>query len=296
MARVSNCVEEAALWVVRLADPECDAAQKQAFQHWLATDPAHAEAYAALDNTWHTLDQASAAFLQRKRRNGVAAVLVLVLCLGGAFRVGMGFDRPIEASSNAITQVKLADGSHLALNVGSAAVVRIGWWSRQVTLTRGEALFDVAQDYRGFAVRAAGAKLVDRGTRFNVRVQNGQGELAVIEGAVEVTAAGQRQRLGAGQRSAFSASGVEPVRAMHASADAWLTERWVFDAASLADIAAELNRHHGLVVTVSPSLSGIRVSGVFSTQDREGLLNALQTLYPLRVEQQAGHIRIRPRG
>jgi transmembrane sensor len=286
--------EEAALWVVRLADPECDARLHQAFETWRSADPRHAAAYAALEATWHATHRAAPALQPRKRRSATWRALALLLCLVGLARVGMGFDESFQTAGHT-TSVVLSDGSHLALNANSAAVVRMGWWSRTLTLTRGEALFDVADDWRGFALQAAGARLTDIGTRFNVRLVGGQGEVAVIEGAVEVAAGSARTLLHAGQRSRFSAGSVGPAEPVHASADAWLSGRWVFAAVTLDEIADELYRHHGQRVSVSPALASVRVSGVFSTHDHAGLLQALPILTPVRIESHPDGIRILPR-
>lgn len=202
----------------------------------------------------------------------------------------------VQAAPGVTHALTLQDGTQLALNAGSAAVVRMGWWSRTITLLRGEALFEVADDRRKFEVNAAGARLVDIGTRFNVRLEGSEGEATVLEGAVEITVAGKRTLLHAGQRSRFDAQRVGPAETMHIAADAWLSGRWIFEAAPLAEVARELMRYPGVRVQVSPGLADLRVSGVFRTGDRDGLLKALAGLYPLRIESRDGTLWILPRG
>src|SRR5262249_18454748 len=81
----------------------------------------------------------------------------------------------------------LADGSVLHLNTDSAVTVRYSSTERQVTLTSGEANFEIvhAAD-RPFRVIGGPAEIVDLGTRFDVRLEGHATLVTVEEGRVAV--------------------------------------------------------------------------------------------------------------
>jgi transmembrane sensor len=151
-----------------------------------------------------------------------AAVSVAAL---GAVGVGFlalwhyGLSPGITASNPVVTQlfstqhgeqqsVRLADNSVLHLNTDTTVSVRYSDSERSVTLTGGEADFEVAHEPgRPFRVFAGAAEVTDVGTVFDVRLQNEAAVVTVIQGRVAVsnTSAGrtgqsQSVELGAGQQ------------------------------------------------------------------------------------------------
>jgi transmembrane sensor len=92
-------------------------------------------------------------------------------------------------------EVKLPDGGTMLLNAAARALVSYGPHSRDVTLIRGEAGFDVIEDAaRPFRLSAGPSRFeVSQGARFNVhRLTPDSAELIVIDG--QVVALGSRSR------------------------------------------------------------------------------------------------------
>lgn len=84
--------------------------------------------------------------------------------------------------------VRLTDGSVVYMNSGSSLAVRLNSAARDLRLSRGEALFDVAQDpHRPFRVNAQHAVVEALGTQFNVRLRDDEIRVAVIEGKVRIS-------------------------------------------------------------------------------------------------------------
>src|SRR5580693_2012655 len=82
---------------------------------------------------------------------------------------------------------RLADNSVLHLNTDSAVTIRYGKTERLVTLTAGQAGFEVAHEPgRPFRVLAGSAEVVDIGTQFDVRLAQNSTVVTVVEGRVEV--------------------------------------------------------------------------------------------------------------
>ncbi|MGB8693925.1 MAG: FecR domain-containing protein, partial [Steroidobacteraceae bacterium] len=82
---------------------------------------------------------------------------------------------------------RLADNSVLHLNTDSAVSIRYGRSERFVTLRSGQASFEVAHEAnRAFRVHAGSAEVIDLGTRFDVRLDEGSTVVTVVEGRVTV--------------------------------------------------------------------------------------------------------------
>ena len=82
---------------------------------------------------------------------------------------------------------RLADHSVLHLNTDTAVTVRYSDRERLVTLTSGEAEFEVTHESaRPFRVFAGSAEVVDLGTRFDVRLGHQSTVVTVVEGHVAV--------------------------------------------------------------------------------------------------------------
>jgi transmembrane sensor len=197
---------------------------------------------------------------------------------------------------------RLADGSVLHLDTDSAVSVRFGNAERRVTLTAGQADFEVAHDpARVFRVLAGAAEVVAVGTNFDVRLEHGLTVVTVIEGRVAVgtnanqtnaprfvqLSADQQVRVIEGQWPA-TPSAIEAQRAT-----AWLHREIVFDHEPLERVAAEFNRYAPKPIEiVTPALRNLQISGAFATDDTEAFIAFLRTLKGVRVEVTATQIRV----
>src|SRR5208283_4546504 len=126
----------------------------------------------------------------------IAACAVLSLCLFLAWN-----SRPIEhlPAPTGVTALhfetrhgeqlnrRLADHSVVHLDTDSAVTIQYGRNERLVTLTSGQADFEVVHEAdRPFRVIAGSAEVVDLGTQFDVRLEHGSTLVTVVEGRVAV--------------------------------------------------------------------------------------------------------------
>ena len=180
----------------------------------------------------------------------VAAMVVLLL------GVGLGWWlRPITriAPPGETLSTVLPDGSRIELNSGASLSYQrsFGWTTRRVRLA-GEAYFDVSKAKAPFIVGTFNARVVVRGTRFNVRAWHDDStqETTVVleEGRVEVAARATPEKtvvLAPGQMSQVGTSTAapsDPVDVDVPRALAWRTGGIVFTDQPLAVIFAELER------------------------------------------------------
>lgn len=206
---------------------------------------------------------------------------------------------------------RLADNSVLHLNTDSAATVRYSSAERLVTLTSGEADFEVVhQPQRSFRVLAGPAEVVDVGTQFDVRLKADSTVITVQEGQVEVALSAT----GPGPGASSSAGGQRPFVAVHANeqinvADgqwpaapmavnaqrptAWLHRQIVFEREPLTRVAAEFNRYAAKPIEIAtPELGDLEISGVFATDDDEAFIAFLRSLDNVHIDETATRIRV----
>ena len=199
---------------------------------------------------------------------------------------------------------RLADNSVLHLNTDTDVTVRYSRSARLVTLTAGETAFEVTHEAgRPFRVLAGTAEVVDLGTRFDVRRDDGSTVVTVAEGRVAVApspapgaqrgagnssgparpvelAAGQQLTVVSGAAWPATPVAVDATRAM-----AWLHRQIVFEGQPLAQVVAEFNRYAPKPIEIAtPALRDLEISGVFSVDDSEAFVAFLRSLDGVRVE------------
>jgi transmembrane sensor len=216
-----------------------------------------------------------------------------------------------ETRHGELLNVRLPDNSVLHLNTDSAVAVRYGKTERLVTMTYGEAEFEVAHDPgRAFRVFAGSAEVVDIGTTFNVRMEHDSTLVTVVEGRVSVglspmlakpgaqsgeAHAPQFVQLSAGQQIRVADDGWPATAAKIDTlrTTAWLRRQIVFEQEPLERVAAEFNRYGPKPIEiVTPALRNLQISGVFATDDTEAFIAFLRSLKGVRVEETATRIRV----
>jgi transmembrane sensor len=206
---------------------------------------------------------------------------------------------------------RLADNSVLHLNTDSAVTIRYGKTERLVTLTSGQAEFEVAHEPdRAFRVFAGSAEVVDLGTQFDVRLEHDSTVVTVLEGRVAVGPSPMVKKFGTNSSQNHPPSFVQldageqtrvtegewpatPIAVDAQNATAWLRREIVFDHEPLERVAAEYNRYTQKPIEIAtPALSNLLISGVFATDDTEAFIAFLRSLRGVRVEVTATRIRV----
>ncbi len=235
----SVALEEAAALRIRLTEAPGQDAQLAA---WLAQDPSHAEAWAAVQRPWLFLEeQATSPSVIRLRRQALvhahdalrgnwirarltrapvrlATAAAVVLTVGASllwwhyrptvYRTGVG-ERRI---------VRLSDGSLITMDARTEVTVRYTADARTLALLRGQARFDDVRDpRRPFAVIADGHKVVATGTSFDVNVMGPRLMVTLLKGHVVILPQSARVRsamfsatAGAPRMAAVAVTGIPP--------------------------------------------------------------------------------------
>ena len=309
-------IEAAAAWRLRIfGEGEPDPAEAAAFDRWLSADPRHQEAFDRTSAAWDLLEPHTAApevirarrdALDYVRRAGgrrwasrvsrrtsfrIAASVAAAAVLGAAawpvfdgaevYRTGMGERR----------QITLTDGSTVSLDSASRVKVRYTADARRLTLLRGQARFDVAQNAaRPFSVDAGDRRVVATGTAFNVEILGRAVNVTLLEGSVVVApakaSAASPVPLIAGQQLMANLGAVpqvEPVKIEDATA--WQRGKVVLDNVPLEQAALRVNRYSDRKVVVGDeAAAALTVSGVFQAGDPETFARAMAQYLRLEAE------------
>jgi transmembrane sensor len=313
--------EEAATWLARDVIAGGPGIDRQALEAWLARDPRHRAAYAAMRSGWDaTAEFASSpairvARVPRRRpalpgaqhwrpvalAASLAAVALFALELRtpDSYRTGVGEQRTVS----------LPDGSEVVLDTDTSLRLAFSERARRVELAQGQALFHVAKDSsRPFTVVAGTGSVTALGTQFVVRRDPAEMIVTLLEGSVEIvqdpvaqpapgTAAPELEAapvqhvvLRPGQQVRGSKAGLATVEAPRLDeATAWQTGRLIFADQPLDQVVDEINRYarrHKLRLG-DPALRSLRVSGVFDAGHTESFADALAGSLGLRIT--AGH-------
>ena len=326
MAEKSDVLEQAVDWFVRLRAGSVSTADRHGHAEWLAADTEHALVYASVERDWQELDgledlaRSGLAHLnlrgaRRQRRRawgvgGVAAAAAALLVVAVIFeRAAQPSVQRFETVKAEQRQIALQDGSRVHLNTDSVIDVRFTASTREVTLHRGEGLFDVGYDSRRpFIVRASGSSVIAVGTRFAVLLGGTDGlTVTVLEGQVAVApsvvaldavpagsdaaeAAGAgtapgRVFLSTDRQARLGTDGsilaVEVVDAENVTA--WQTGKLVFDNTPLREVVREVSRYTPGEIRVASGVPDHPVTGIIQIRSAGSMVDLLSRVVPVRA-------------
>ena len=307
--RRTRAQEEAAEWLARLGNHSISTKTVREFRDW-RDDPANDAAYVEAEAFWEASGEHAAdpeiirmtreALDRGKRRSGWRAWLrgprlAGAVTLASIAAVGGGYLAVQQLTPTYGTQdieqkvVRLEDGSRVHLNVDSRVKVAFRDGERRLTLTRGEAFFDVAHDARRpFIVVVDSAQVRALGTKFDVRRRGGGVQVTLVQGSVRVSPdAGQGAPvvLRPNQAALLTRGAAIRTTAIDATrTTSWTTGRLVFRDTPLAAAVAEVNRYSAQKVELAgPSLDARPVSGFFDVGDAESFARGVADFHDLSL-------------
>jgi transmembrane sensor len=198
-----------------MQSPDVSIQQTLQWQGWMSADPAHAEAYRRIEETWQHLESLPRPPLlntrlvaedeydgsipvaewnagtsrARPRVFALAASVVLACVAAGVLMIALSLTRGeiLETRTGENRSILLADGSHVVLGGNSRLRFHLGDRKREIHLQRGQAFFEVARDAkRPFVVAAGQASVEAVGTEFDVTRNEDRIVVSVLEGRVAV--------------------------------------------------------------------------------------------------------------
>lgn len=304
--------DQAAEWLLRQAAPEWQEKDQAELDVWLNESHQHLAAYWRLEAGWARTERLVALKPGRARdaqiadrkifwpvlRFAATAGIVIAIAIGGWYALSI---REVEYATAVGQRAKilLADGSRVQLNTNSAISVKFGIWQRTVSLTKGEAFFDVRHNAaRPFAVLAAGHRITDLGTKFSVRTTDNRLEVTLVEGRARLETVSpliqhHATDLVPGEVVVATASTIAvakvPMPSL-AKALAWRQGQLVFNHTTLAEAAAEFNRYNKKQLLIQPAIADLTISGVFDAGSIDTFTGMAKFAFKLRVETRGHNI------
>ncbi len=330
-------IDEATRWVLR-HEEGLDDLQKKEFEAWKMENPDNENCFFEYQMDWTGLDtvhfwkpQLSETpnpdlFVEhpnKKRRYWISA-LAIAACLLIGFAVLQITSLPSSYSTPATTvQMEsyeggkkhfLKDGSSFYLRKGSQISVSFTNQSRNLFLTKGEAIFEVAKDKdRPFIVKTKTAEVVAVGTIFSVNSSQEFCEVYVTEGRVKFNEKVQGRieknqysnlvaEIDAGQMLNFPAhkGAFSPqIQAFEyeefAQKTNWTHQIIEMVSAPLFEIIEEFNKYNDLHIYIpDEGLKAIRMSVSVTPDNETEFLNLLEMTLNVRLERKTSGIYILP--
>ena len=296
-------IGEAADWLVRLGQGNLCATEQLDFERWRNRSPAHAAAWQRAESVMQTfgavpqsLRGAALHGLEKNdRRRALGRLAVLLAAAPAAWMLyrelpWQNWSADIRTATGEQKHMTLADGTELVLNTASAVNLVFSASERRLRLLAGEIMVTTGKDpsphYRPFIVETAQGTVRALGTRFTMRQEPQQTQVAVLADAVEIKPLHDHRttRLTAGQSAVFGSDGLAgEVRAADPAAALW--ERGLFLAQNLPlpVLLREMGRYRSGILRCHPQLATLRVSGAFSVMDSDATLRLLERTLPVHI-------------
>lgn len=313
---------DAAHWFARMHSGETTPEDEQAFAAWRDARPENARDYRQLMRQWDAMRSVSPARLRSlmdpaltatppppmsRRRFGLGVATACALPIAvGLMAAPFVFDDEDQRLNYATRKgerrdVTLPDGSTLHLNGDTRLAARISADERRVELEQGEAFFDVQHDAsRPFVVAGGLGQVTVTGTRFNVRRDSASLQVSVESGSVRLQSGSwwwqRERRLVAGQQAiAYPGNALSEVAQVNVqNLTAWQRGKIIFNNVPLATVISEMNRYLPRPASLeAPDIGQHRVSGIFSVDDPQAMIDALPAIAPVALDRQPdGAIRV----
>lgn len=305
----ANLIQEAATWMMRLSDEDATEADWTAWRQWTEQSDEHRK-YAHLTESLTAKLQAVPGSIGRTalnapkaaaRRTALKTLAFLLLAAPSGYIATRlpweSWRSDYRSGTGEQRLIALPDGGSLTLDTASAVNVIYDDQRRSVQIVAGRAYIvtavDSAQPPRPFLVQTQFGQVRALGTRFEVQVGNREDQVAVFEGAVEITpkdSATSAQVLKAGWKTTFTRDKVQPPAQSLSPADPlWLQKRIQVNNVPLGQLIEELGRYRPGILRCDPEVAALPVSGTYRLDDTDLALRLLAEALPIRVTKRTSY-------
>ena len=316
MSRVAGKQEridaEAADWLAAIA---CGTADRQAFEQWRSSDPAHALAFIRVSQIEKGLDSLREAGLNdpppsqalpaqpiatRRKLLMFGAVGMLAAGLGGFGWSVAAAAHDAETAVGERRRIVVANGIAIELNTDS----HVEWRHRDglydIRLLRGEVMLERQADGEPCRLHCRESQIdMAAGARVNARFGPESVDVSVLEGEASLRTAGSRGaiRLPSLRKARIAADtppSLSTISTVEAGAvSAWQQGQLYFNGKRLDEAVEEYNRYLSRPLEITdPSIRQLRLGGRFSATDPTDFRRALEEIYDVSTHLEADRIRL----
>ncbi|MGE8686146.1 MAG: FecR domain-containing protein [Achromobacter sp.] len=313
-------LEQAAEWFALLQSGEATSADREAWRAWHESAEAHRAAWERVDRVGQlfqpirkapdprgTVRAYRSATIDAGRRRlilGLAALAGVGLAGGAAWRPSLlpglllAWAADHRTATGEVREILLGDGTRVWLGTAGAFDEDYTPALRRLRLVAGEILVDTAADAsRPFVVDTPQGRLRALGTRFTVRLEDGDTRIAVYDGAVQAHAIdGSSTIIQAGWRARLARGGLSPAEPASPASEASTRGLYIAQDVPLGAVLRELERYRSGYLTVSPQVAELPVFGSYPMTDPDRALAMLESVLPIRIGRPAPWwVRVTPR-
>ncbi len=307
-------------WLARMESSAHSPADEARFFEWLAQSPLHQAAYIEAESLWQKgeiLNHPSCVRASSKSivesfatmltwQPVIACALLTMITLGsGLFLLAQSTHQQeryeFQTALGEWKQFQLNDGSTITLNTGSHVSVALERSQRNITLHKGEAIFDVARDReRPFTVNTRQGSVHVLGTKFNILDAPDKVEVTVFHGRVGLAPNTKKMptenvalfepeiTLQANQQLSIAEAeqGMNPREVDAKLITAWQNGRLVYHGTPLAQVVADINRYYASQLVLEDAALGKReVVAVIKLGNFDQTVSALSSTLQLSASE-----------
>ena len=320
--------EMASIWYVRISSADFNEQDRQRFNRRHSMHPSHAEAYARVERSLAFADTHEAHPLfeelmdevlaetdptQRDHRWMMSRWIAASTAAVGMFIVAAttfmyaSADKAEFAVYDTVVGQRstyaLQDGSTVILNTNSRVEVRFTEDQRELTLLRGQAMFEVEKNKDWpFVVEAGNQRITALGTAFDVMLDDkiSTVKVVLVEGRVAVdeltpqskirpaqAIPSKRIELTSGEQLIASAAMPRTASLVNLDkATSWRRGQVIFDKEPLAHAVQEINRYSKDKIRLADDdrLRNIQVSGVFKAGKTKSFIYVMESTHRLNAQ------------
>ncbi len=322
-------LDEATKWFILMRADEVSDERAEKFCAWVEQSDDHLTAYIDIGGFWDKLPLDQELTLEQKQDNivpfksppiqkpsevktswyssrnfhSIAASIAALFVVGYFYSGSLSMDY-YSTEIGEITDIVLADGSHLVMNTNSEISVDMQDDKRIVYLTRGEVFFEIAKDKsRPFYVETDGGLVKVLGTKFNIRDRGNHSDITVIEGLVSVTDHARFEetnsislpeyKLTKDQKFILgdenSENKIQIVKSSQAVS--WRMRQLIYNGQTFKELITDLNRYYKKQIKIGDlDLNNIKVIATVKIKDQETTLKALAKSYNITIEHVSGDV------
>ncbi len=233
-------------------------------------------------------------------RIAVALAVVAVLGISATFLFSAPRGQTYATSLGGHTIIKLTDGSLIELNTSTVLHADVAAGRRFVSIDKGEAYFEIVHDARHpFIVEVAGHRITDLGTKFVVRKDANRVELTLVEGRASIASSQVGMQAHAavltpGEVAVATADSISIERkSQHVVAKelSWRRGLLVFDGATLAKVAAELNRYNSeKLIIAGDDVRKLTIDASIPTDGIHAFTRVARAVFGLHIQDRGNEV------
>lgn len=232
----------------------------------------------------------------------LSAACILTVLYISFFTNSPSFSKEYIASSKIKSNIVLPDKSNISLDVNTTLKVEYFENQREISLSYGKALFDVAKNKkRPFLIKTNSASIQVLGTRFEVINKNDSFEVNVSEGTVKVFDPRRNNKTLAlvtrGQSLVLDKYlDVKEFKNIEGKIANWSRGKFIFNQTSLGDVLKEFSKYIEIDVQIqNDELRNLPISGNFDAFHFQDFLNVLPLVHAVKVQKEDNKIIIKKR-